>query len=64
MKQLIAKKYLRVDRVAFTTHPVNWKYFIPNIIGWFFGKIRMRLTAGGAQVAMNSSSELKSSLYL
>jgi hypothetical protein len=38
-------------------------------MGWFIGKIRMRLAAGGTPAAVkrravNSSNELKSSLYI
>jgi hypothetical protein len=48
---------------------VNCNYFIPNIIGLFIGKIHMCLVARGAPVtvkhrALNSSIDLKSSLYV
>jgi hypothetical protein len=47
---------------------VNWNYFIPNVIGrqacCFIGKIRMRLAASSAPVAVNPVYTVKIFLVL
>jgi hypothetical protein len=52
------ERYLRVQGQHFNTSCELWNvnYFIPSVIGhqacWFIGKIRIRLAAGGAPVAV------------
>jgi hypothetical protein len=61
---------IRVEGVHFQHRLwcVNCNYFIPNVIDqqayWFIGKIRMRLAAGGAPVAVNRSTKVRTSPYL
>jgi hypothetical protein len=57
----------KLKGTAFSTPPVICNNFIPNVIRQqvycFIGKIRMRLAAGGAPVAVNRSTKVRTALY-